>query len=133
MHETVWSDDDFRSFFTRLRRDSCGSELDDAEREGFIRQARIRVVPAVQSRLLATIGVAPDAGGIAVVTLDVLGDEVWGKRATWLMVSPEPWDLLAGLVARAIRRSYRAAVPRTDDDRALRAIEKASAATDHTG
>ncbi|HKT56979.1 MAG TPA: hypothetical protein VJR25_09415 [Microbacterium sp.] len=133
MNDLLWSDDEFRSFFALLRRDSCTSCLDDTDRAGFVQQARLRVAPTVQRRLLADIGIAADASGIAVVALDVLGDEVWGKRGTWLMITPEPWALLADLVARRIRRSYRASTRRAADERVLRGIERAGTADGLTG
>jgi hypothetical protein len=127
MNDLLWSDDEFRSFFSLLRHDWCSSRLDDTDRARFLRQARLRVAPAVQRLLLADIGIAAEAAGIADVTLDVLGDEAWGKRSTWLMITPDPWALLADLVARRIRRSYRASMRHGSDERALRGIAKANA------
>ncbi len=128
MNNEYWSDAEFRSFLTAVRGGSCFSAgADDAERESFIRQARLRVAPDVQRRVLAEIGAMADPEGIARATLEVLEEELWGKRRTWIMVTPDPWGLLADLVAREVRASYRASVRRRRDDRTLDGIAKASA------
>ena len=127
MNDEYWSDAEFRSFLSALRNCGCLSAgADDTDRERFIRQARLRVAPDVQRRVLADVGAVTDADGIARATLEVLEDELWGKRRTWIMVTPDPWGLLADLVTREVRASYRASVRRRRDDRALDGIEKAS-------
>lgn len=133
MNDEYWSDAEFRSFISALRSDSCVSPaIDDTDRERFIRQARLRVAPDVQRRVLADIGAMTDADGIARATLEILEDELWGKRRTWIMVTPDPWGLLAEFVTRDIRVSYRASVRRGRDGRALDGIEKASSRAELT-
>lgn len=110
MDTSLWSDDRFRSFFAALRGDFFGSDSDAFERDEFLIQARLRVAPAVQQTLLADIGVTSDAAGIAQVALDVLDEQSWGKRRSWLLVTTDPWSMLAVLVHREIRSSYRASV-----------------------
>ncbi len=127
MNDNAWSDAEFRSFLSALRSDSCFSPtVDDSDRQRFIRQARLRVSPEVQRRVLAGVGAMTDADGIAHATLDILEEELWGKRRTWITVTPDPWGLLTDLVVREIRSSYRASAGRRRDDRALDGIEKAS-------
>lgn len=82
-------------------------------RDEFLAIARERMVPVVQQRLLAEIGVMTDARGIELTAVEVIEDESWGKHRTWLLVGPAPWSQLTDLVVRRIRRSYRASVPRT--------------------
>lgn len=129
MNDPLWSDDEFRSFLSALRGgDLFTPGVDGADRDAFVRQARRRVAPEVQRRVLADIGVPLEASGIAATALDVLEDELWGKRRAWLTVAPDPWMLLADLVTREIRRSYRASVRRADD-RVLSGIVQASTRT----
>jgi len=133
MNNHYWSDAEFRSFLTAIRGDSCvGAGADDTDREGFIRQARLRVAPDVQRRVLADVGAMTDADGIARATLEILEEELWGKRRTWIMVTPDPWGLLADLVTREVRTSYRASIRRRRDDRTLDGIAKASARVELT-
>jgi hypothetical protein len=133
MNDEFWSDDEFRSFLSALRGGGFFSAgIDDTDRERFIRQARLRVAPDVQRRVLADVGAITDADGIALATLEILEDELWGKRRTWIMVTPDPWGLLTDLVTRDIRVSYRASIRRRRDDRALDGIEKASSRAELT-
>lgn len=127
MDTSLWSDDRFRDFFSALRDDPCNPSLTDEDRAQFIAQARLRLSPEVQRRLLADVGAATDADGIARVALETLEDQAWNKRRTWLLVTTEPWAILSDLVFRDIRRSYRATVRRrgTEDD--LAGIARASA------
>lgn len=128
MNDAIWSDDELRSFLSSLR--SCGpfsDGPDESDRDRFVRQARRRLAPEVQRRLLADIGAVTDATGIARAALDVLEDEMWGKRGVWLMVTADPWRQLTDVVTREIRTSYRASARRGSDSRTLRAIEKATA------
>lgn len=126
MDDARWNVDDFRSFLAALWGDDTFlSGADEFARDAFRHQAMMRVAPDVQRRILADIGVALDASGIAATALDVLEDAQWGKRRTWIRVTPEPWMLLADLVARRIVRSYRASV-RSADARALAGIADAS-------
>ncbi len=131
MNDALWSDDEFRSFLSSLRsRGFFSGGPDDVDRDRFVRQARLRLAPEVQRRLLVDIGAVTDATGIARAALDVLEDEMWGKRGTWLMVTSDPWRQLTDVVTREIRTSYRASVRRGSDARTLKAIEKATSRTD---
>lgn len=128
MNDASWSDDEFRSFLAALRRCGlCSDGPDDTDRDSFVRQARRRLAPEVQRRILADVGAVTDAVGIARAALDVLENELWGKRGTWLMVTADPWGQLTDLVTREVRASYRASARRGPDARVLRGIEKASA------
>ncbi len=127
MHDALWSDDEFRSFLTSLRSGGFfSSGVDDADRDRFILQARLRVAPEVQRRVLADVGAAIEVEGVAQLAFDVLDREVWGTRRAWLMVTPDPWRLLTDLVVREIRRSYRASVPRRADERTIAGIAEVS-------
>jgi hypothetical protein len=133
MNDELWSDDEFRSFLSAVRGGGFfSSGIDDSDRERFIRQARMRVAPEVQRRVLADVGAMTAADGVALATLEILEDELWGKRRTWIMVTPDPWGLLIDLVARDIRGSYRASIRRRRDDRTLDGIEKASSRAELT-
>jgi len=126
MDDSLWSDDEFRSFFTSLRTDCCSPALDDDARARFLRQARLRVAPEVQRRLLADVGATTDADGIARVAYEVLDDEAWSRRRSWLLVTTEPWALVVDLVTREIRRSYRASTKRRGTTADLDGIGRAS-------
>lgn len=127
MHEALWSDDELRTFITTLRGGGLfAPEVDSTERDRFVAQARLRIVPEVQRRVLAEVGAATDASGVAHVAFEVLERETWGKRHTWLMVTTEPWGYVTDLVAREIRSAYTAAVRRRADAKALKGIAAAS-------
>lgn len=129
MHESLWSNDELRTFLTALRDSSCftpGTEVDDVDRGRFLRQAMLRVVPEVERRLLADVGATVDSRGIAAVTLELVEDGMWGRRHTWLMVTSEPWAFLADQVTREIRSAYRASVRVRDDQKALKGIAAVS-------
>ncbi len=112
MDTSLWSDDEFRSFFASLRGDFFATGIDDIDRERFIAQARVRVAPEVQRRVLADIGATTDAAGIARVTFELLEEQAWGKRRTWMLVTSDPWGMLTDLVTREVRSSYRSSVRR---------------------
>jgi hypothetical protein len=132
MIDDLWSDDEFRSFITGIHDGNFDTADADGGRAAFRRQALVRIAPDVQRRMLADIGVAVDASGIAHAALDILEDEMWGKRRVWLIVAPDPWSLLADIMIRRIRRSYRATV-RHSDARTLAGIAKASTRAALTG
>jgi len=125
MATSFWSDDEFRSFLFTMRNGVFGPMPEEYTSDRFMEQARLRIAPAVQRRVLADVGAATDVSGIARVALAVLEDEAFGKRRTWLLVSPDPWGVLTDLVAREIRSSYRATIRRADK-RALDGIRAAS-------
>lgn len=130
MPENHWSDDELRTFLTDIRSGGffgSGARVDDDARVRFRAEAMRRIVPAVQRRVLAEVGATLDARGVAAVTFEVLEDSSWGAEHVWLMVSESPWDYLAELVAREIRKAYRKAVQPSGDAKALKGIEKVSA------
>ena len=128
MNDSLWSDDEFRSFATALYDGGLLSPLanDSEERAAFRRQAELRVAPEVQRRVLAEVGAVVDVSGIGYATLTVLEEQLYTRRRAWIMVTPDPWALLADLVARDIRSSYRATVRHRADTRTLTAIAHAS-------
>lgn len=127
MHESLWSDDELRAYIAALRDGGFFSTPDEVDRERFIRQARHRLVPEVQQRLLAEVGAVTDPSGVARIAFEVLEEETWGKRHTWLMVTAEPWGFLVELVHRQIRAAYRSSVRKLkDEDKRLKGIAKAS-------
>ncbi len=126
MDTPLWSDDEFRSFLFSMRNGVFGPTPDEFATAAFIEQARLRVAPDVQRRVLSEVGAATDASGIARAALALLEDEAYGRRRTWLLVSPDPWGVLTDLVVREVRASYRATVRRSGDRRALAGIEVAS-------
>jgi len=122
----LWNDEEFRSFLFTMRHGIFGPMPEEFTFERFIDQARLRIAPEVQRRVLAEVGAATDASGIARAALAVLEDEAFGQRRTWLLVSPDPWSVLVDLVTREIRSSYRATVRTRADRRALEGIRAAS-------
>lgn len=135
MHEMLWSDDELRSFLTRLR-DGSGlfSEpaIDEVDRARFIDQARIRVVPEVQRRILAAVGARTSEAGVAAVAFEVVESLVWGKRHTWLMVSTNPWALLTDFVATEVQQAYRSVIATPQERKLLKGIAEASSRTELT-
>lgn len=126
MHDASWTDDEFRAFITTLHSGGLlGPEPDAYERARFLREASVRLVPDVQRRVLADVGVTISPAGVASVAYDVL-EGVWGKRRTWLLVTVDPWGFLADLVAREIRSAYRASARSRRDGRELAGIAHAS-------
>jgi hypothetical protein len=126
MHETLWNDDEFRTFLSTLRTGGIfGNDVDDTERWEFIRQARLRIVPEVQRRLLADVGVPVDPYGVAIIAFEAL-EESWGKRRTWLLASSDPWGFLTDLVTRELRSAYRSAARKRGDGKQLAGIASAS-------
>jgi hypothetical protein len=127
MHDALWSDDELRTFLTDLSgRGLLADEPDPELREAFLRQARLRLVVRVQQRLLADIGTTVDPSGVAHVAYEILEDGRWTKAHTWLMVTTDPWSVIADLVFREIRSAYRATVGDKRDDKRLDGIRKAS-------
>ena len=123
MTTDFWSDEQLRSFINSVRDRSYGSEAEAEDRATFMRQAEVRIVPAVRSRVLAEVGAVTSPDGVASVAYDVLTDEAWSKRRSWLMVTTEPWALLVDAVTREICSSYRAS-SRKSDKKALKGTIK---------
>lgn len=126
MHESHWSAQRFREFLTLLRGGMLAVPIDDEEREQFLRQARVRIVPDVQRRILAEVGSLVDGDGVAVVAYELLEDCAWDSRRTWLLASSDPWRYLADLVVRQVTAAYGEAVRPTGDDDELAGILSAS-------
>ncbi|MFE5410208.1 hypothetical protein [Microbacterium sp. NPDC056569] len=126
MHESLWSAQRFREFLTLLRGGMLAAPIDDEERDEFLAQARVRVVPDVQRRLLAEIGSTVDGDGLAVIAFELLEDCAWDNRRTWLLASSDPWRYLAELVAREVTGAYGEVVRRAGDDDELAGILSAS-------
>lgn len=129
MPERLWSNDELRRFLIALRSGGIfdsGRDVDDEQRQRFRAQAAARIVPEVERRVLADVGALIDPRGIAVVALEVLEEENYGAKRTWLMVTEDPWGFLTDLVTREVIRSYRAAVRRRGDDKVLKGIATAS-------
>lgn len=129
MPECFWSNDELRSFLIALRSGGIfdsGRDVDDAQRERFRAQAASRIVPEVERRVLAEVGAVIDPQGIAAVALEVVEEQNYGPKHTWLMVTEDPWSFLTDLVTREVVTSYRAAVRRRSDDKVLKGIAAAS-------
>ncbi|WP_347978224.1 hypothetical protein [Microbacterium sp. ProA8] len=126
MHESLWSAQRFREFLTLLRGRTFGPPIEDEERDEFLRQARVRIVPDVQRRVLAEVGSTVDGDGVAVVAFELLEDCTSDSRRTWLLASSDPWRYLADLVAREVTAAYGEAVRRIGDDDELAGILSAS-------
>ena len=127
MAESLWSDAQLRTFLSSIRAGGIfGSDVDETERAEFLRQATVRVVPDVQRRMLAEVGATVDTQGVAIVAFEVLEEARWSKRATWMMVSSDPWGFLVDLVVRELRGAYRSTVRRRGDDKQLAGIASAS-------
>ncbi|MFB7894308.1 hypothetical protein ACFC1I_19055 [Microbacterium sp. NPDC056044] len=127
MHESLWSARRFREFLTLLRGGGMfAPPIDDEERDAFLRQARVRIVPDVQRRVLADVGATVDPDGIAVIAFEMLEDCAFDSRRTWLLASSDPWRYLADLVARDVAGAYGESVRRGGDDDELAGILSAS-------
>jgi hypothetical protein len=126
MNDAMWSDRMLRDFITRLRDRDFDAVADDGEREDFLREAQLRLVPEVRRRILAEVGATVDSRGVAAVAFEVLEQESWGRRHTWLMVTTEPWAFLAELVADEVGKAYRASIRSRADSKKLKGIAKAS-------
>ncbi|AYG04200.1 hypothetical protein D7I44_12105 [Gryllotalpicola protaetiae] len=126
MNDSSWSDRALRDFITRIRDLDFGMHLGEDERDGFIRQAEVRLVPEVRRRVLAEIGATIDAHGVASVAFETLEQETWGKRHTWLMVTTDPWAFLTDLVTDEVRGAYKASARSRADAKRLKGIAEAS-------
>lgn len=128
MTDSLWSDRRFRSFLASLRGGGIfGSDVDDAERDEFIRQAQIRLAPEVSRRVLAHVGATVDDYGVALVAFDVLEQSAWESPRAWLVTTTDPWTLLGEMVTGEITESYRSTVAaRGDDESELAGILAAS-------
>jgi len=126
MPDYLWSAQRFREFLTLLRGGAFAPPIDDEERDQFLRQARVRIVPDVQRRLLAEIGAPVDGDGLAVIAFELLEDSAWDSRRTWLLASSDPWRYLVDLVVREVTHAYGEAVRPVGDDDELAGILSAS-------
>lgn len=126
MTDSLWSAQRFREFLTLLRGGMLAPPIDDEERESFLQQARVRIVPDVRRRVLADVGATVDADGVAVVAFELLEDAAFDSRRTWLLASSDPWRYLADLVVREVAGAYGESVRRAGDDDELAGILSAS-------
>ncbi|WP_127818047.1 hypothetical protein [Microbacterium sp. CPCC 204701] len=106
MHEALWTDHRFRTFLLAMRGGLFGVGVEDDERDAFLEQARRRIVPIVQRRVLAEVGATVDDQGVAVVAYELLEESAWDRRRTWLIASSDPWGFLADLVVRELKAAY---------------------------
>lgn len=106
MHDALWTDQRFRTFLLAMRSGLFGGGVEDDERDAFFEQARRRIVPVVQRRVLAEVGATVDDHGVAVVAYELLEASAWDRRRTWLMASSDPWGFLADLVVRELKAAY---------------------------
>jgi len=126
MHDSLWSDQRFREFLTLLRGGMFAPPIDDDVRDQFLAQARVRIVPDVQRRVLADIGATVDGDGVAMIAFELLEDCAWDSRRTWLLASSDPWRYLADLVVSEVTAAYGESVRRVGDDDELAGILSAS-------
>lgn len=126
MHDALWSDQRFREFLTLLRGGMFAPPIDDEQREEFLGQARRRIAPDVQRRVLADVGASVDGDGVALIAFELLEDCAWDSRRTWLLASSDPWRYLADLVVREVTAAYGESVRRDGDDAELAGILSAS-------
>lgn len=122
-----WSDEDLRRFVMRVREVGgiLGEGLSESERELFAAQAMVRVVPEVQRRLLATVGVETAPTGVAAVACNVVEQLGWGARHTWLLVCRDPWEFLTDAVFGEVKSAYKQTIGKRDKKR-LKGIADAS-------
>ena len=126
MHDSLWSDQRFREFLTLLRGGMFAPPIDDDVRDQFLAQARVRIVPDVQRRVLADIGATVDGDGVAMIAFELLEGCAWDSRRTWLLASSDPWRYLADLVVSEVTAAYGESVRRVGDDDELAGILSAS-------
>lgn len=128
-----WSDEDLRRFVVHVREVGglLGEGLSEAERELFAAQALVRIVPEVQRRLRATVGVDTAPTGVAAVACNVAEQFGWGARHTWLLVCRDPWDYLTDAVFREVKGAYRQTIGKRDKKH-LKRIADASNRTEIT-
>ena len=131
MSAREWSDEDLRRFVVRAREAGgiLSDGLSESERELFAAQAMVRIVPEVQRRLLATVGVETAPTGVAAVACNVVEQCGWGARHTWLLVCRDPWDYLTDAVFREVRSAYKQTIGKRDKKR-LKGIADASNRTE---
>lgn len=131
MSTREWSDEDLRRFVVRVREVGgiLGEGLSESEREQFTVQAIVRIVPEVQRRLLATVGVETAPTGVAAVACNVVEQFGWGARHTWLLVCRDPWVYLTDAVFREVKSAYKQTIGKRDKKR-LKAIADASKQTE---
>ena len=134
MDENRWSDNSLREYVRRVHNHNWFSESADDDREveneRFRREVRLRIVGAVQARLLERVGTLSDPEGIALVAEELVDDYCREDERRWLLVSPEPWTYLADWVAAELVRSYKnAAGARKKDGKAVRRLERSAKAS----
>jgi hypothetical protein len=125
--ETFWTDDELRTFLTKIRSGGIFGSLDSDDRDAFVSQALIRVIPAVQQKLLTDIGAVIDPRGVALAACELLEDTVFESSRVWLLSTSAPWDFLVEMVTRDVRRAYQSTAGALGDiDAELDGILRAS-------
>jgi hypothetical protein len=126
MSGRIWSDDDLRAHVLHQRGFFESPTADDeARREECIRQMH-RIVPALQQRLLESVGAATDADGVAVLATEAI-DRSSDPRRFWLVASTTPWETLEEWIGdELVLISKRAAKKRKKDRKVLDGIAEAS-------
>ena len=130
MNDVRWTDSELRAFVEAESHFSFWSDASEREddRNRFRAEARARIVPSVQSRLIERVGVVTDPDGITMVALDLALELCCEDDARrWLLVSTEPWDFLTAWIIREIVKSYKAtAGKKRPSDKLLKEIERAN-------
>jgi hypothetical protein len=110
-----WSDSDLRDYIVRATNTfSLFPDEEWDERRARFRAEVARVIPAVQSRVLAEVGALTSAAGIALFATELV-EESGGPRA-WLVVCERPWEYLERWIGDGVVKAYRKARFDGDDD-----------------
>ena len=124
MSSISWSDDELRDYVARFEEDPSIAAY---RRAGFHREVLARVAPAVQRRMLATVGVTVSAQGIALMTSEVVDHNgYWSAERTWLLICDEPWEYLTQWASKRATGAYRRTVGKKSAKSSLKGIEAAS-------
>ena len=116
MSGLTWTDDELREHVLH-RRGFFESPTDDDElrRAECIRQMH-RIVPALQSRLLESVGATTSAHGVAVLATEVI-ERSNDPRRFWLVASTAPWTQLEEWVGDDLVQLYKKAAKKRKKDR----------------
>ena len=123
MPTEFWSDRELREYVVGATEVYFPNEEWEARRAQFCAQVA-RIVPAIQSRVLAEVGATTSAEGIAMFAAEVV-EHFDGPRA-WLVVSATPWDYLERWVGDEVIAAYGRAAGTADDSDQLAGITAAS-------
>ena len=111
-----WSDRELREYVVSATNTySFFPDEEWEEKRAQFRAQVARIVPAIQSRVLAEVGATTSAEGIAMFAAEVV-EHFDGPRA-WLVVSATPWNYLERWVGDEVIAAYgRAAAEHADSD-----------------